>query len=212
MRFADRQHAGARLGAEVASLQPTDPVVYGLPRGGMPVAFEVARALDCPLDVLVVRKVGVPSQPELAMGAVAEGGVVVRNDEVIDIARISDEDFEAVAAQEQRELEQRVAAYRADAEQISAQGHTAIVVDDGLATGSTALAAVQVLHAQGASQVWLAVPVAPATPLGQLEDKSDRLVFLSRPRDFGAVGIWFRDFTQITDDQVRSLLSESRLA
>lgn len=212
MRYRDRHHAGELLGAELAELQPLDPVVYGLPRGGMPVAFEVARALGCPLDVLVVRKVGVPSQPELAMGALAEDGVVVRNEEVIDLAGISDEDFARVAERERGELEQRVAGYRAEADQISPESHTAIVVDDGLATGSTALAAVEVARAQGASEVWLAVPVAPESPLGELEEKADRLVILSRPRDFGAVGIWYRDFSQTTDDEVRDLLAKSRLA
>lgn len=212
MRYRDRRHAGELLGAELAALRPPDPVVYGLPRGGMPVAFEVARALGCPLDVLVVRKVGVPSQPELAMGAVAEGDVVVRNEEVIHLAQVADESFAAVADEERRELEQRVAKYRADAEQVSPERHTAIIVDDGLATGSTALAAVQVVHALGASEVWLAVPVAPRSPLGELEEKADRLVVLSRPRNFGAVGIWYRDFNQTTDEEVRDLLAESRLA
>lgn len=212
MRYDDRRHAGALLGAEVARLQPDDPVVYGLPRGGVPVAFEVADALDCPLDVLVVRKVGVPFQPELAMGAVAEGGVVVRNEEVVAMAHISADDFADVVEVERRELESRVAAYRAEAPPLPPEGHTAIVVDDGLATGSTALAAVEVLVAQQASAVWLAVPVAPRAPLSDLERKADRVLVLSRPRNFSAVGVWYRDFTQTTDDEVRALLSESRLA
>lgn len=176
----------------------------------MPVAFEVARALDCPLDVLVVRKVGVPRQPELAMGAIAEGDVVVRNQEVIDIARVSEADFSAVADRERRHLEQRVSSYRAQASRISPKGHTAIVVDDGVATGSTARAAVEVLRSQGAAAVWLAVPVAPRGSLGDLEQKADRVVVLSRPRDFGAVGFWYADFSQTTDDEVRNLLVEAR--
>lgn len=212
MRFDDRRHAGTLLGAELGQLDPPEPVVYGLPRGGMPVAFEVAEALSCPLDVLVVRKIGVPYQPELAMGAIAEGDVVVRNDEVIDLARISEEGFRDVVESERRELESRVAAYRADVAPISPAGHTAIAVDDGLATGSTALAAVEVLHEQGATAVWLAVPVAPRESLGDLETKADRIVVLSQPRSFGAVGVWYRDFTQTSDEQVRALLSESRLA
>lgn len=210
MRYDDRRHAGELLGAEVFALHPRDPVVYALPRGGMPVAFEVARALDCPLDVLVVRKVGVPVQPELAMGAIAEGGVVVRNDEVIELARISDEDFDHVARSERAELEDRVARYRADGDKISPQGHTAVVVDDGLATGSTAKAAIEVLRAQGASAVWLAVPVAPRDSLGDLQARADRVVVLSSPRHFGAVGSWYKDFTQTADYEVRRLLAEAR--
>lgn len=210
MRYDDRRHAGALLGAEVVRFQPAEPVVYGLPRGGMPVAFEVARALGCPLDVLVVRKVGVPSQPELAMGAIAEDDVVVRNEEVIDIVRISDDDFSAVAERERSELEHRIGEYRIEGSHISPEGRTAIVVDDGLATGSTAMAALQVLRAKGASAVWLAVPVAPRVPLDDLERMADTMIVLSRPYDFGAVGIWYKDFTQTTDDEVRRLLADSR--
>lgn len=193
-------------------MQPPDPVVYGLPRGGMPVAFEVAHALGCPLDVLVVRKVGVPFQPELAMGAIAEGDVIIRNEEVISLAGISEDEFAAVVEMESRELESRVAKYRADAAPVEPKGHSAIVVDDGLATGSTALAAVEVLLDKGAAAVWLAVPVAPRASLGDLERKADRIVILSRPWDFAAVGLWYSDFTQTTDEEVRVLLSESRLA
>lgn len=212
MRFSDRRHAGEILGAEVARLDPPDPVVYALPRGGMPVAFEVARALSCPLDVLVVRKIGVPFQPELAMGAIAEGDVVIRNDEVIDIAQISEDRFHMAAEVEREELETRVSAYRSEAPALSPAGHTAIVVDDGLATGSTALAAVEVLWQKEARSVWLAVPVAPHGSLGDLERRADRIVVLSRPRHFGAVGVWYRDFSQTGDEEVRTLLAESRLA
>lgn len=196
----------------MAASDPPDPVVYGLPRGGVPVAFEVADALGCPLDVLVVRKVGVPFQPELAMGAIAEGDVVVRNEEVIDLARISEADFQRVADSERQELESRVRAYRSGMAAISPEGRTAIVVDDGLATGSTAKAAVAVLREQGAASVWLAVPVGPRDSLADLETAADRIVVLSQPRNFGAVGAWYRDFTQTSDEEVRALLSESRLA
>ncbi|HEX6286745.1 MAG TPA: phosphoribosyltransferase [Acidimicrobiia bacterium] len=212
MRYTDRRQAGRLLGGEIAALSPSDPVVYGLPRGGVPVAFEVADALDCPLDVLVVRKLGVPSQPELAMGALGEGGVVVSNDEIIALARIDRETFEAVVEVETRALETRVAQYRSEAPPIDPSGHTAIVVDDGLATGSTARAAIEVLRHQGAAAVWLAVPVAPRGDLGGVEDTADRLVILSRPMGFGAVGVWYRDFTQTDDEEVRDLLAESRLA
>jgi putative phosphoribosyl transferase len=212
VRFDDRRQAGALLGQRLVELAPTNPVVYALPRGGVPVGFEVARALRCPLDVMVVRKVGVPYQPELAMGAVSEGGVVVRNQEVLDIAGIPERVFAEVARRELAEVERRVAAYRGRSAPIDPTGHTAIVVDDGLATGSTALAAVEVLRQKGASAVWLAVPVAPAGPLGELESKTDRIVVLSRPSMFGAVGAWYRDFSQISDQEVRDLLAASRLA
>jgi putative phosphoribosyl transferase len=193
-------------------LQPSDPVVYGLPRGGMPVAFEVAKKLACPLDVLVVRKVGVPFQPELAMGAIGEGDVVVRNEEVFNLARIDEQAFHSVVERETEELERRVEAYRSVAEPISPEGHVGVVVDDGLATGSTALAALEVLKKKGAAEVWLAVPVAPAESLGALEHLADRIVILSRPQSFGAVGVWYQDFSQTDDEEVRALLDESRLA
>lgn len=212
MRYDDRRHAGTLLGAEVAVLDPPSPVVYGLPRGGVPVAYEVARALSCPLDVLVVRKVGVPFQPELAMGAIAEDDVVIRNQHVIDVTGVGEHDFLAVVELERTELEARAADYRSETPRISPEGRTAIVVDDGLATGSTALAAVEVLRGQGASSVWLAVPVAPRAPLGDLENLADRMVVLARPQNFGAVGVWYKDFTQTSDEEVRSLLARSRLA
>lgn len=212
MRFADRHQAGRRLGEAVAGLSPVDPVVYALPRGGVPVGYEVAQALNCPLDVLVVRKLGVPFQPELAMGAIGEGDVEVRNASVIEVAGIDQAKFDEVVARERRQLDQSVARYRADIERIDPGGHTAIVVDDGLATGSTALAAITVLRTLDAEQIWLAVPVAPSAPLGQLEVLADRVVILERPGVFGAVGSWYRNFDQTGDDEVRDLLVRSRLA
>ncbi|HET9261243.1 MAG TPA: phosphoribosyltransferase family protein [Acidimicrobiia bacterium] len=212
MRFADRHHAGELLGRAVAELDPTDPVVYALPRGGVPVGFEVARALDCPLDILVVRKIGVPFQPELAMGAIGEGNVRVRNDSVMVAAGIDDDVFTQAAERERRLLETRVAFYRADVERVDPGGKTALVVDDGLATGSTALAAVTVLASQNPAELWLAVPVAPASPFDEIEKLVDRLVIVEQPRHFAAVGSWYRDFGQTSDDEVRDLLVESRLA
>lgn len=212
MRFRDRRHAGVLLGAEVDDLHPSAPLVCALPRGGVPVAYEVARALDCPLDVLVVRKVGVPSQPELAMGAIAEGDVVIRNEDVLRLAQIDDETFASVVSRERRELESRVMAYRSVASPISPVGHTAIVVDDGLATGSTARAAIEVLREKGAASVWLAVPVAPQEGVEDLERVASRVVVLAIPRSFGAVGTWYQDFVQTSDEEVRDLLGESRLA
>jgi predicted phosphoribosyltransferase len=212
MRFDDRRDAGARLGAAVAEMEPTNPAVYALPRGGVPVGFEVARSLRCPLDVLIVRKVGVPFQPELAMGAIAEGNIVIRNEEIISEVGIGDVDFEAVAEAERESLDRRIAIYRAEAAPIPPLGRTAIVVDDGLATGSTALAAVAALEAKQAAAVWLAVPVAPRGVLAQFEGRADRVVVLSSPHGFGAVGVWYRDFSQTSDDEVRSLLAAARLA
>ena len=212
MRFTDRHHAGEMLGGAVADLGPVDPVVYALPRGGVPVGFGVAKALGCPLDVLVVRKIGVPYQPELAMGAIGEGDVGVRNPRVLAAAGIDDEVFDQEVARERLVLERSVAAYRADIERIDPWGRTAIVVDDGLATGSTALAAVMVLVSQDPAEVWLAVPVAPPSPLGQIEILVNRLVILEQPRGFGAVGSWYKDFDQTGDEEVKKLLVESRLA
>ncbi len=212
MIFADRADAGRQLGKAVAGLDPVDPVVYALPRGGVPVGFEVAAALGCPLDVLVVRKLGVPFQPELAMGAIAEGGVVVRNSAVIAQAMIDEPELADVVEYERSVLDERVSSLRGVAGAISPVGHTGIVVDDGLATGSTALAAMAVLRKLGAGEVWLAVPVAPSDSLGAVERAADRVVCLSRPRHFMAVGAWYRDFTQTDDAQVRDLLERSRLA
>lgn len=171
----------------------------------------MAQALRCPLDVLVVGKVGVPFQPELAMGAVAEDEVVIRNDEVIDLAGISQDEFASAIDSAKRELGARVSGYRSAVEPVSPAGHTAIVVDDGLATGSTALAALEVLEEVGAATVWLAVPVAPSSSLDMLGHQAERVVVLSAPRHLGAVGNWYDDFSQTGDDEVRDLLTRSRL-
>lgn len=211
MPFADRRSAGAQLGRMVAQLQPSSPVVLGLPRGGVPVAFEVSRQVGCPMDVLVVRKVGLPYQRELAMGSIGEGGVVVRNEEVIRLGGIDDEAFDSAVRAERRELRRRVEMYRSEAHAVDLEGRTAIVVDDGLATGSTARAAIEVVKARDTAGVWLAVPVAPRDTAEEMERLADRVVVLETPRRFGAVGAWYQDFSQTTDDEVRSLLSESRL-
>ena len=174
-------------------------------------AFEVSGQLQCPMDVLVVRKVGMPYQRELAMGSVAEGGVVVRNDEVIRLAGVDDEAFDAAVEAERRELERRVQTYRSEADAVDPAGRTAIVVDDGLATGSTARAAMEVVRERDPAGVWLAVPVAPRDTAAELREIADRVVILETPRRFGAVGAWYRDFSQTSNEEVRSLLSESRL-
>ncbi|HEU4917229.1 MAG TPA: phosphoribosyltransferase [Acidimicrobiia bacterium] len=210
MRFADRREAGAKLGRALAAEQPVDPVVTALPRGGVPVGYEVALALGCELDVLVVRKVGVPFHPELAMGAVAEGEAVVMNRGVMASVGIDDEMFEDRAAMERAELEQRLSLYRKAAPAIDPRGRTTIVVDDGLATGSTALVAIAVLRARGAAGVWLAVPVAPADSIPVIEKQADRVIVLEQPRRFMAVGAWYRDFSPTTDSEVLDLLRRSR--
>lgn len=210
MRFADRREAGAKLGRAVAAQQPDHPLVTALPRGGVPVGYEVAMALGCELDVLVVRKVGVPFHPELAMGAVAEGEAVVMNREVMASVGIDDELFEDRAALERAELETRLSLYREAAPAIDPEGRTAIVVDDGLATGSTALAAIAVLRARGAAGVWLAVPVAPADSIPVIGKQADRVIVLEQPRRFMAVGAWYRDFSPTSDSEVLDLLRRSR--
>jgi len=211
MKFKDRRHAGEILGEAVAGLRPTNPVVFCLPRGGAPVGFEVAAALDCPMDMLLVRKVGVPYQPELAMGAVGESGVVVRNTDVMSLAGIEPEDFDEIVRREAALLDERLSGYRATAEAIDPAGLTAVVVDDGLATGSTARAAIDVLRERKPEQVWLAVPVGPADTVALLSGVADRVVAVDIPEHFGAVGLWYKDFTQTTDDEVRDLLARSRL-
>ncbi len=210
MIFDDRYQAGALLGAELANLRPVNPLVLALPRGGVPVGYEVAKALDCDLDVLVIRKVGVPGQPELAMGAVGEGGVVIRNEDVIRLAGVSEEAFARVAEEERLELERRLANYRAVAEPKDPAGTTAIVVDDGLATGSTAMAAVSVVRRRNAKEVWAAAPVAPRDTTQLIGEMVDRVVVLHQPSRFFAVGAWYRDFSQTSDAEVRRLLAKLR--
>lgn len=198
------------LGRAVAERNPVDPLVAALPRGGVPIGFEVSRVLGCELDVLVVRKVGVPFQTELAMGAVGEKGVVVRNREVMRAARITEAVFETVVAAETMELETRVGIYRDAADPIDPAGKTVIITDDGLATGSTALAAVDVARASGALEVWVAVPVAPADSITRVEAAADHLIVLHRPQHFMAVGAWYRDFSQTSNAEVSDLLRRSR--
>ena len=211
MRFPDRRVAGELLATLVDDAIPTDPVVLALPRGGVPVGYEVANVLQCQMDVLVVRKLGVPTQPELAMGAIGEAGVVVRNEQVVDVAGVNGDEFERVLLTEQDELERRVANYRELVDPIDPAGLTAVIVDDGLATGSTAAAGIAVVRKREAKEVWLAVPVAPAETVRAMERLVDRVVVLAQPSSFGSVGFWYRDFGQTTDAEVRNLLEESRL-
>ncbi len=201
-RFANRVDAGRRLAAELDHLRSEPCVVLGLPRGGVPVAAEVARALDAPLDVIVVRKLGVPYQPELGMGAIGEDGVRVLNDEIVRGARITEDEIAAVEARERVELDRRARRFRGDRQRVPLDGRTAIVVDDGVATGSTALAACRIAAAHGARRVVLAVPVAPADWTSRLAGAADELVALSTPRFFHAIGQFYDDFSQTSDDEV----------
>lgn len=206
--YPDRAEAGRLLGAAVRDRlgAAAPPVVLGLPRGGVPVAAEVARALGAPLDVLVVRKVGVPDQPELAMGAVGPGGVIVRNEELLELLPYAALEFERVALRERAEVERRERAYRGRRPPLALAGRTAILVDDGVATGATMRAGVAAARALGAAFVVVATPVAASEASALLEAEADELVCLQVPPDFRAVGAWYRDFPQLDDDEVRALL------
>ncbi|MEE6179755.1 phosphoribosyltransferase [Mycobacterium sp. 050134] len=208
--FDDRADAGRRLAERLASLRGQDVVVLGLPRGGVPVAFEVAKALNAPLDVLVVRKLGVPFQPELAFGAIGEGGVRVINQDVVREIRLSEEDMAAVEAKERAEVERRSARFRHDHERISLAGRTALIIDDGVATGATAEAACEVARAQGASRVILAVPIGGGDVFARLSRYADEVICMHTPAFFFAVGQGYRNFTQTSDADVVTLLDRVR--
>jgi putative phosphoribosyl transferase len=208
-RFRNRREAGARLAAALDPLRDENPVVVGLPRGGVVVAAEVAEALDAPLDVIVVRKLGVPTQPELGMGAVGEDGVRVLTDTVLRVARVTPEQLAAVEARERAEVDRRAAAFRGGRPRVELADRTVIVVDDGIATGGTARAALEVARAHGARRVVLAVPVAPPDTLRELAPLADEVVCLESPTWFNAVGQWYDDFTQTTDADVVEILNRS---
>jgi putative phosphoribosyl transferase len=205
--FADRTEAGIRLADALEHLRGQDVVVLGLPRGGVPVAWQVARALAAPLDVIVVRKLGVPDQPELAMGAIGEGGARVLDPGVLAAARVSDAALAAVEQRERGILAARVAAIRAGHERTDVRGRTVVIVDDGLATGSTARAACAASRALGASYVVLAVPVAPAGAADRTG--ADEFVCLSMPPGFLAVGYHYRDFSATSEQDVLYLLDKA---
>ncbi|MGN9762059.1 phosphoribosyltransferase family protein [Streptomyces sp. SD31] len=209
MRYDDRRAAGRLLAEGLQELRGQDVVVLGLPRGGVPVAAEVARRLGAPLDVLVVRKLGVPGQPEWGFGAIGEHGVRVLNRDVIGEAGLDAAAQEAVEAAERAELERRVRSYRQGRDALPVDGRTAVVVDDGLATGATAEAACRVVRGQGAARVVLAVPVGPDHSVARLREVADDVVCPQTHRVLGSVGAWYRDFDQVSDTEVTSLLAEA---
>jgi len=201
--FTDRADAGRRLAARLGHLRGTPHVVVlGIPRGGVPVAEEVARALDAPLDVIIVRKIGVPSQPELGMGAIGEQGTRFLNDEVIRLARVTEHDLARVESAERAELERRAHAFRAGRPRAELDGRTVVIVDDGIATGSTARVACRAARSLGAARVVLAVPVAPPEWTTRLRGVADELVAVATPEPFHAVGQFYADFAQTTDEEV----------
>lgn len=210
MSFSDRVDAGRRLARALARYKPQRPIVLALPRGGVPVAAEVARALDAALDLLIVRKIGVPFQPELAMGAVADGPepLVVRNEEVIRLAGVSEADFALVRDRELAETRRRRARYLAGRSHPDLKERAVIVIDDGVATGATMRAALRSVRAQEPSRLVLAVPVAPTDTLRELRTEVDEIVCLEDYRSFGAIGAYYADFSQVSDEQVAAILAD----
>jgi putative phosphoribosyl transferase len=208
MAFRDRCDAGRRLAAVLPAFRAEEyPVVMGMARGGVPVAFEVAAVLDAPLDVVVVRKLGHPHQPELGLGAIAEDGVRVLNSALVRRLGVPDDVIDAVTRRETVELERRLVAYRGARPPIPARGRTAVVVDDGLATGFTARAAVEVARARGAARVVLAVPVAPPDTVTALGEVADDVVCVDVTEHFFGLSEWYEDFAQVSDDEVARLLA-----
>lgn len=210
--FDDRVDAGRQLARRLEYLRDQDIVVLGLPRGGVPVAFEVAEALRAPLDVLLVRKLGVPFHSELAFGAIGDGGVRVINDDVVCAARLGEQEMAAVEKMQTSELARRSQRFRGDRVPISLQGRTAVIVDDGVATGATAQAACQVARTQGASKVILAVPVGATDTAQRFAGYTDELVCLQTPDPYFAVGQGYRNFAQTSDDEVVALLERARVS
>lgn len=210
IRFKNRSEAGRFLAEQLSAYaNRPDTLVLALPRGGVPVAYEVAKALGAPLDVFQVRKLGLPGHEELAMGAIATGGVRVRNPEVVEYLRIPDEVIDEVTARERQELERRERLYREGRPALSPRGRVVILVDDGLATGSTMLAAVLALRQQQPASIVVAVPVAAKQTCEELRIVADEVVCAVTPDPFYAVGLWYEDFSQTTDEEVRELLARA---
>jgi putative phosphoribosyl transferase len=209
MVFINRSDAGHRLAQLLLPYRDRRPVVLALPRGGVPVAAEVAAALDAPLDLILVRKIGVPAQPELAMGAVVDGGapIVVRNEDVIRLAGVSEAEFRAVRDRELAEIERRRRLYLGDRAPADVTGRVAIVVDDGVATGATIRAALRAIRIRGPAGLVLAVPVAPTATLTALREEADEVICLEDHMSFGAIGFYYADFRQLSDGEVKDILA-----
>jgi putative phosphoribosyl transferase len=211
-KFRNRTEAGKLLAGQLTDYaNRSDVLVLGLPRGGVPVAYEVAKELDAPLDVCLVRKLGVPGHKELAMGAIAAGGVRVINENVIDWLRISPETINEVAAMEIRELDRRSHIYRGNRPLPKVKNHTIILVDDGIATGATIRAAISTLKKQKPRKLVVAVPVAGLSTCEELEAEVDEVVCILKPEDLYAIGLWYEDFQQTTDAEVCELLTRQKL-
>jgi predicted phosphoribosyltransferase len=214
MPFTNRTDAGIALAAALSRYRDRDPVVLALPRGGVPVAAEIARALDAPLDLVIVRKIGVPFQPELAMGAVVDGEtpIVVRNEDVINLSGVGESEFQAVCRDELAEIERRRRLYLGGRQPVGIARSTAIVVDDGIATGATVRAALRATRLRKPRQLVLATPVAPADTIRELRSEADEVVCLEEHEFFGSIGAYYADFRQVGDDEVIALLAASKPA
>jgi putative phosphoribosyl transferase len=208
MDFRDRSDAGRRLAKALSEYKGRNAVVLAFPRGGVPVAAEVAAALDAPLDLILVRKIGVPTQPELAMGAVVDGAapIVVRNDEVIELSGTTADEFDAACTRELAEIERRRQLYIGERPRAEITGQVVIVIDDGIATGATTRAALQAIRNRKPKELVLAVPVAPPDTITQLRREVDALICLETPELFGAIGYFYRDFRQVSDQEVVAIL------
>jgi putative phosphoribosyl transferase len=211
-RFRNRIEAGERLTERLlAYARRPDVLVLALPRGGVPVAYEVARALDAPLDVFVVRKLGVPGREELAMGAIASGGILVLNDDVVGALRIPERVIDAVASRETRELRWRERSYRGNRPPLEIDNRTVILVDDGMATGSTMRAAIEALRRLAPARIIVAIPTAAPAARAEIGLEADECICCETPDPFYAVGVWYEDFSQTTDEEVRDLLEHAAL-
>ena len=210
LRFQDRREAGQKLGALLLPYALKNPVILALPRGGVPVAYEVAKALGAPLDIWVVRKIGVPWHPELGVGAVAEGGFVHLNHDILHNVGLADGKLEAAIENQRREVEARVTRFRDGYPAPILKARTVIVVDDGIATGGTVRAAIRSIRAQSPKSVVLAVPVVAAATVKTLAPEVDRLVYLRAPHELYAIGLWYDDFSQVPDEAVVRLLERAR--
>jgi len=209
--FADRSEAGRKLAERLVHLKDRDPIVYALPRGGLPVGAEVAEALDAPLDILLVRKIGAPMQRELAIGAIVDGKdpIVIRHQDIIETLGISDNEFKESSEKQLREIERRRQLYAGHRERLDAKGQTAILVDDGIATGATMEAAVEALRRSKAQHIVIAVPIAPPDAIERFKELVDEVVCLDVPETFFAVGSHYRRFGQLADSDVMRLLDEA---